>query len=121
MRKATPPVLANAAVAPYAAATPTNCAALVAEIAALNEALGPDLDVAPEKRPGFAEDTAIAALGSLFKLPFRGVIRKVSGAERLDRETALAVLSGMVRRGYLKGLASADGCDLPVNTTSAAR
>lgn len=112
-RTQTPPVLAEAAAAPYAATTPTTCAGLTAEITALNDVLGPDLDTLPVKGPGFAEDTAIAALGSLFKLPFRGVIRKVSGAERMDREKARAVLSGMVRRGYLKGLAKAAGCTLP--------
>jgi hypothetical protein len=119
-RKETPPVLTAAAAAPYVATTRTNCAGLIAEISALNDALGPDLDVPPEKRPGFAEDTAIAALGSLFKLPFRSVIRKVSGAERMDREKALAVLSGMVRRGYLKGLATAAGCTIPAFTVESA-
>lgn len=113
LRSQTPPVLVQAAAAPYAAPAPANCAGLTAEITALNDALGPDLDTLPAKGPGFAEDTAIAALGGLFKLPFRGVIRKVSGAERMEREKARAVLSGMVRRGYLKGLAGAAGCTLP--------
>lgn len=113
IRSPVPPALATASAAPYAAERPGDCAALTTEITALTDVLGPDLDILPEKGPGFAEDTAVAALRSLFDLPFRGVIRKVSGAERMDRERARAVLSGMVRRGYLKGLAGTAGCTLP--------
>lgn len=108
-----PPELAASAAAPYGVERLRDCKALVAEIEALDGVLGPDIDQLRDKGPGFAEDTAIAALQSLFDLPFRGVIRRISGAERLDRDKARAVLAGMVRRGYLKGLARAADCPPP--------
>lgn len=108
-----PDELAAAAAAPYGVERPRDCSTLLAEIAVLDSLLGPDIDQSRAKGPGFAEDTAVAALQSLFDLPFRGVIRRISGAERLDRDKARAVLSGMVRRGYLKGLARAADCPPP--------
>lgn len=116
-----PPQLAAAAAAPYGVEPSRDCPALLTEIGALDSVLGPDIDQVPAKGPGFAEDTAISALQSLFDLPFRGVIRRISGAERLDREKARAVLAGMVRRGYLKGLALAAGCPVPAPSPPAPR
>lgn len=113
MRTAIPPELAAAATAPYGVEHQADCTALRTEIGTLDALLGPDLDQARAKGPGFAEDTAIAALQSVFDLPFRGIVRRISGAEQLDRDKARAVLSGMVRRGYLKGLARAANCPPP--------
>jgi hypothetical protein len=43
-------------------------------------------------------------------IPFRGWVRKLSGAERHSRLVAEAVAAGMTRRAYLKGLGQAQGC-----------
>lgn len=113
IRDKTPEVLAASANAPYATDGAMDCAVLSAEIARLDEALGPDLDVVREKSGWVGEDAIYAALRGALDLPFRGIIRRVTGAERRDRDQARAVLAGMVRRGYLKGLARADDCPPP--------
>src|SRR5258705_4295618 len=46
-------------------------------------------------------------------IPFRGWVRKLSGAERHDRFVQGAINAGAVRRAYLKGLGEAKGCDPP--------
>jgi hypothetical protein len=46
-------------------------------------------------------------------IPYRGCVRRLSGAERHDRLVQAAIEAGAVRRGYLKGLGEARGCDPP--------
>jgi hypothetical protein len=46
-------------------------------------------------------------------VPFRGWVRKLSGAERYSKEVAAAIAAGTVRRAYLKGLGEAKGCAAP--------
>ena len=56
-----------------------------------------------------------AAVGALQKtvegaIPFRGWVRKLTGAERYSRKVAAAITAGSIRRAFLKGVAAADGC-----------
>lgn len=106
-----PAVLSAAMAAPYAPPS-RDCAALRSEIAALDLQLGDDVD-----RPvvgGLSATTLIAgALGGAIGLPYRGVIREISGAARRDRTAARAVLAGVARRGFLKGLALVWECPPP--------
>ncbi|HEX5775342.1 MAG TPA: hypothetical protein VFX95_01555, partial [Caulobacteraceae bacterium] len=46
-------------------------------------------------------------------IPFRGWVRKLTGAERHDRLVGQAIHAGQVRRAYLKGLGEARGCNPP--------
>jgi len=46
-------------------------------------------------------------------IPFRGWVRKLTGAERHDKLVANAIGAGRVRRAYLKGLGEARGCNPP--------
>lgn len=46
-------------------------------------------------------------------VPFRGWVRKLSGAERYAKEVAAAITAGTIRRAYLKGLGQAAGCAAP--------
>lgn len=110
IRDKTPEALAASAEAPYAAGDARDCPALAAEIARLDAVLGPDLDVVRPKAGWVGADAIYSALRGALDLPFRGIIRRVTGAERHDREQARAVLAGMVRRGFLKGLARAADC-----------
>lgn len=110
IRKAVPEVLARAVADPYATSTPVDCGALTREIGDLDAVLGPDLKAGGKDKGGDAFDMVSGALGSAIDLPFRGVVRKVSGAEKHDRDAARAVLAGMVRRGFLKGQALTAGC-----------
>lgn len=119
-----PPVLVQARAKLYAAPQDTSCSGIWADVARLDEVLGPDLD-APE---GEGEDAAAqvgnAAMGAVQRtvegaIPFRSWLRKLSGAERHTREVAAAVLAGTVRRGFLKGLAQAQACAAaPVKTAA---
>ena len=115
-----PEVLAAAQKAPYAAPADASCPALVSQVRSLDEALGPDLDApATEESPGLVERSGAAigdaATGALRRtaegvIPFRGWVRKLSGAERYSKQVAAAIAAGTVRRAFLKGLAVAKGC-----------
>lgn len=112
MRVDPSPLLAAAKAAPYSPPDPAECAALARAIAELDVALGPDID---KTDPAKSSDNLAGALVSgairdVLGLPFRGVVRRLTGAETRDRELRASVLAGMVRRGYLKGQAAARGC-----------
>lgn len=118
-----PLVLEAAVKAPYALPSQRDCAALANEVRALDGALGADLDTPPTASdPGLvargtnmvgdaANDALKGAAESV--IPFRGWVRKLSGAERHDHLVQAAIVAGAVRRGYLKGLGEAKGCNPP--------
>jgi hypothetical protein len=111
-----PPVLAAAQKAPYAAPADKACAALATDVQALDAALGADLDTpATGANPSLIERGATDALRNTAEgvIPFRGWVRKLSGAERYSREVAAAIAAGTIRRAYLKGIAQAGGCAAP--------
>jgi hypothetical protein len=111
-----PPVLKTAQKAPYAAPADKSCAALKTEVQELDAALGADLDVPPTERgSSLIERGGSEVLKSAAEsvIPFRGWVRKLSGAEHYSREVAAAIAAGAVRRAYLKGLVQAAGCAAP--------
>ena len=109
-----PDSLRKAAHAPYAHAPAGSCEAIALEIADLDEALGPDLDLAAEKttKRKLASRAAMGAVRRLSSswIPYRGVLRTVTGAEAHARKVSNATLAGAVRRAYLKGLGERDNC-----------
>lgn len=123
VRAEIPPVLAAAMRTPYAAPASPGCAALADEVQALDAALGADLDVPAsaaqpsliERGANAAADSAVGTVRSTTEglVPFRGWVRRLSGAERYAREVAAAIAAGAVRRAYLKGLGQAGGCAVP--------
>jgi hypothetical protein len=111
-----PSVLAAAQKAPYAAPADKSCMALAADVQALDAALGADLDTpATGSNPSLIERGAADALRNTAEgvIPFRGWVRKLSGAERYSREVAAAIAAGTIRRAYLKGIAQAGACAPP--------
>jgi hypothetical protein len=115
-----PDVLREAMGNPYKPPADTTCPALQAQVADLDEELGPDLD-APEVKLSHLEQgreaLGNAATGALQNtvegvIPFRGWLRKLSGAERQSRRAQAAVLAGKVRRGYLKGIMESTSCHM---------
>ncbi|WP_234413647.1 hypothetical protein [Ideonella sp. A 288] len=118
-----PAPLQAALKAPYAPPAATGCAALAAEVQALDAVLGADLDTPPAADdPGLVDRTGgqvgNAAVGALRGaaegvVPFRGWVRKLSGAERYSREVAASIAAGAVRRAYLKGLGQSQSCAAP--------
>lgn len=110
--KAIAPVLARAAEAPYAPPLSHWCAPLLAEMVELNAALGPDLDADPGPKRNPAGKLADAGGQMLVNslIPFRDLVREVSGAASAERRRQAALAAGAARRSYLRGLAEAQGC-----------
>ena len=123
VRAEIPPVLVLAQKAPYAVPADRSCPALGAEVRSLDAALGADLDApSTEANPSLIDrgtNAASDAAGNALKgaaegvIPFRGWVRKLSGAERYSKEVAAAIAAGTIRRAFLKGLGQAAGCQTP--------
>ena len=105
VRDQAPAVLTRAWTAPYRATPADTCADLQQEVTELDSALGPDLaDEAKPANKDFSPDNlAGGAVESAIGLPFRGVIRTITGAAQRERKLPAEVSAGMVRRGFLKG------------------
>jgi len=118
-----PAVLVAAQKGPYLPPSDQTCAGLAVEVTALDAVLGPDLDTqALPSNPGLIErgvgavgKAAIGAVRGTAErvVPYRGWVRKLSGAERYSREVAAAIAAGTIRRSFLKGLGHAGGCQAP--------
>lgn len=118
-----PSVLKDAQKSPYALPVDAGCDSLAAQVRAFDEVLGTDLDAPPTPGdPGLVargtKEVGNAAAGALKSaaegiVPFRGWVRKLTGAERYSKEVAAAIAAGTVRRAYLKGLGDARGCAAP--------
>lgn len=114
-----PQVLLDALEDPYARPPRSaKCPQLIALIRPLNDVLGPDIDTIPSDDEGLTskgKSTALGVAGDLAggAIPFRGVVRKLSGAESHDRQVSAAIIAGHTRRAYLKGLGEARGCGPP--------
>lgn len=107
-----PDVLVVAARDPYASNGLSSCNAIVAEIALLDRALGADFDIAETQERGISRGRVAQSVVGSF-IPFRGIVREVSGANARRNEVNMAITSGMVRRGFLKGLGQQRGCSYP--------
>jgi hypothetical protein len=123
IRTKIPRVLLEAMDDPYKRPGVADCATLVSQVTLLDAALGEDLDRTPadenedlmDRGRKAAGSAAIGAMASAAQdiIPFRGWIRKLTGAERHDRLVQSAIASGAVRRAYLKGLGESRGCVPP--------
>ncbi|KQM97835.1 hypothetical protein ASE85_13180 [Sphingobium sp. Leaf26] len=107
-----PPVLLKAVDNPYAAPPSRTCKGLKASLGELNAVLGDDFTQgakANENRTGkIAEAVGKTVVNSL--IPFRGLVREISGAAPAERRLQAAVTAGVARRGYLRGMAATKGC-----------
>jgi hypothetical protein len=118
LRTKIPVVLLQAMADPYQRPDAGRCADLLTRLTPLDDALGDDLDAPTQKQEGMMDKGRTTALtvasgAASDVLPFRGWIRKLSGAERHDRYVQAAITAGAVRRAYLKGLGEAKGCNPP--------
>lgn len=112
LREEAAPLLLEAKKAPYSLKGLKNCSQLSAAIAELDAVLGPDLD-ALEADSGalttrLAKEGGTSLVASL--IPFRGLVREVTGAADADRKLRAAVTTGIARRAFLKGVAAGRGC-----------
>jgi hypothetical protein len=126
-----PEALKMALKNPYAAPTKPKCEVVKEEVALLDSILGPDMTTYEEKKgegefmslanfeaelpsadgvPTLAFDAAksmaISSIqGHVNVIPFRSIVRKVTGAERYQKKVTMAYEAGKLRRAYLKGYA----------------
>lgn len=123
LRRKVPQPLQDAKDSPYRLADAQACSALRSQIAELDTALGPDVDSVAKAKPGMVKALAADALSHAVKIPFRGVVRKISGAERRDRERRDALMAGMARRAFLKGVIAGrcEGPNIPYLEVAASR
>ncbi len=103
---ATPKVLEKAAQAPYDLQGIRTCKQLAASIQELTDVLGPDFDIAIEKKENRAGKLAEAGGKTVVNslIPFRGLVREITGAAPAQRRLAAAIDAGFARRGYLRGV-----------------
>jgi len=107
-----PPVLQAAMKDPYGLAGLKTCRQLASAVTALNEALGPDFSPGAETKENkgakLAEAGGKTVVNSI--LPFRGLVREISGAAPAERSLNAAVDAGLARRGFLRGVHLKQGC-----------
>ena len=106
---------------PYAKPERVDCAWLEHEVRNLDLALGPDIDIpsgtkslrteGSEAVAGLAASAVKDAASDL--IPFRSLVRRLTGAEKNAAEMRKALHAGDVRRAYLKGLGLERGCAYP--------
>ncbi|QKG70626.1 hypothetical protein [Erythrobacter mangrovi] len=114
-----PELLQHAVDQPYDLNGLSGCRALIAEVGRLDALLGDDYDLsAGSKGRLTAGDVGKFAVGSL--IPFRSLIREVSGASSEQRKLQNAIRAGMARRGFLKGVGHARGCAWPARPANEA-
>ncbi len=108
-----PPKLIAVQHHPYDLQNMRGCKALEIEIAELDYTLGPDINQLPEqsvaeKREQGVSRVAGSLLGGL--IPFRSVVRELSGSNAAKRKFQEAIAAGNARRSFLKGVAVTKGC-----------
>lgn len=111
-----PPLLLKIRDDPYAISGLRNCNAIIAEVRALDGVLGPDvdrieIDVTDRKRKETAAAVTKGAISSL--IPFRFLIREVTGARSAEQAYREAIYAGVIRRSFLKGYGQARRCRAP--------
>lgn len=107
-----PELLLAAAAAPYASEALTGCGEIGGAIAELDAVLGPDLDIADEERDDISVGRIAKSWVGSF-IPFRTIVREVTGAADHQRDFEAAIVAGLIRRGYLKGIGEQMGCSYP--------
>lgn len=110
-----PDVLVRASEDPYSLKGTKSCRQIAAAIGELNEVLGPDFETSDSKdkkkenRAGkLAEAGGKTVVNSL--IPFRGLVREISGAAPAERRLNAAIDAGYARRGFLRGVFQTRKC-----------
>ena len=105
-----PTALQLAQAAPYRTDGLQECSSLQIAIQDLDRVLGPDADDVADQA-GVAR-SALDAGGNFLSgfIPFRGVVRTLSGANKKRADMLAAIYAGVARRSYLKGFRAAKGC-----------
>lgn len=108
-----PPLLINAREAPYDRDGVRTCSDIEGKVRELDAILGDDLDLVTEdeRNPISAGRVAKWAVGTF--IPFRGLLRELTGAKDHERKFRDAIAAGLMRRAYLKGVGQNMKCAYP--------
>jgi hypothetical protein len=116
------PAILEGITSPYDLSPQMSCQDVEAQLAKLDMVLGPDWDTPnPDDRlrtEVLADSAAEATLNALASeargfIPFRGLIRKATGADSHEKKYNKAFKIGAQQRAYLKGYGLAKGCAPP--------
>lgn len=118
-RTAIPEVLQRAVANAYDMSGVDRCPGLRDEIARIDAAIGPDKDAPPppdtrslsDKRGSTA--AGLVRTGVEWVTPYRGIIRRITGATSYEKKVQAAVEAGFARRGFLKGMGMKMNCAPP--------
>ncbi|MDF2637140.1 MAG: hypothetical protein K0R64_124 [Novosphingobium lindaniclasticum] len=113
-----PPVLIAATKKPYDLASLRSCSQIGKAVEELDGILGDDIDLPQEARDRVSTGKVAKWVVSSF-IPFRGLIREISGANAQERAVLAAVQAGVARRGFLKGVGAQRGCKYPASPATA--
>jgi hypothetical protein len=112
-----PKLLLAAQVMPYDLYGLGRCAQLAAAIGELDAILGDDIDLATAKGQSISPGRVAQSVAGSF-IPFRGVIRELSGANAQERKVQAAIYAGVARRAFLKGVGQQRGCRYPARSAT---
>ena len=112
MKREVPPILVKAQNDPYSLKGLKTCKQLATEVSNLNAVLGPDYVVGNEVKENRAGKLAEAGGKTVINtiIPFRGLVRELTGAAPADRRLNAALDAGYARRGFLRGVHAKQGC-----------
>lgn len=107
-----PTVLTKASEDPYSLDGIRTCQQLTLAMDELSDVLGPDFIPGDEKKENRAGKIAAAGGKTIVNafIPFRGLVRELSGAAPAQRRLNAAIDAGYARRGFLRGVHQAKGC-----------
>jgi hypothetical protein len=109
-----PTVLELARAEPYSRQGITSCEDILRHVGDLDAVLGDDFDTdPPEDRSLSVTNLAQRVIGSF--IPFRGIIREISGANAAEFRFREAIAAGLMRRAYLKGIGQEMNCPYPAS------
>ncbi|MCR9077962.1 MAG: hypothetical protein NXH78_02580 [Hyphomonadaceae bacterium] len=109
---------------PYLVAVETPCEKIAEEVLELDALLGRDWDIPPPDKKGLSDRAAdgastafldTVASGASGLIPYRGIVRTVTGANSHATKVRKAYERGSHRRTFLKGIGLAKGCDYPAS------
>ena len=120
-----PTVLLQAQANPYDRRNLNQCTTIGAEVARLDEALGPDRDEPPapdsptlnERTQDALAEAMLAAIRDATTdfIPYRSWVRQLTGAQARSKAVQDAVEAGRLRRAFLKGLGMRADCAPPAS------
>jgi hypothetical protein len=108
-----PPVLESALADPYNIRGLKTCGQLAAAVRTLDDALGPDYEAGGEYHENRMGKLAAAGGKSVINsiIPYRSLVREITGAAPADRHMNAAVDAGLARRGFLRGVQYKQRCN----------